>query len=60
MAAAWEVRPAALQQALALEQLAPEIAAEIRAGKRRIDDDVRRAVWEAFLGVRRAKAMRAA
>jgi hypothetical protein len=49
IAAQWDVSPALIQQAAAIKELTPEIAAEIQSGKRRIDDDVRRAVWVAFL-----------
>jgi hypothetical protein len=48
IADALDVRPGLVQQAAAIKALTPEIDAEIQAGKRRIDDEVRRAVWEAF------------
>jgi hypothetical protein len=49
------VSPALIQQAAAIKELTPEIDAEIQSGKRRIDDDVRRAVWAAFLDIQEAK-----
>jgi hypothetical protein len=49
IAAAQDVSPGLVQQVAAIEALTPEIADEIWAGKRRIDEEVRRAVWEEFL-----------